>query len=126
MPLITSPGRTRQVDVPDALRPELAGDVLRGVDGHLDVDVEEAETDEGMEVVDRVELAGAELQVGHRPGDEQGGERGRGAEELVAARLDRVRTEGNEGAVPAGNLAGSPFLFAVVVSGRGSRCSKLR
>ena len=45
-----------------------------------------------MEVVD-AERAGGELQVGHRPGDEQGSERCRGAEELVAARLDGVRTQ---------------------------------
>ena len=44
-------GADRQVDLPDTLCPDLAGDVLCGVDGHLDVDVEEAETDEGMEVV---------------------------------------------------------------------------
>ena len=53
-------GADRQVDQPDTLCPDLAGDVLRGVDGHLDVDVEEAETDEGMEVVDGVERAGDE------------------------------------------------------------------
>ena len=38
-------GADRQVDLPDTLCPDLAGDVLRGVDGHLDVDVEEAETE---------------------------------------------------------------------------------
>ncbi len=85
-------GADWQVDLPDALCPDLAGDVLRGVDGHLDVDVEEAQTDEGMEVVG-ADWAGGELQVGHRPGDEQGSERCRGAEELVAARLDGVRTQ---------------------------------
>ncbi len=89
-------GADRQVDLPDTLCPDLAGDVLRGVDGHLDVDVEEAETDEGMEVVD-ADRAGGELQVGHRPGDEQGGERCRGAEELVAARLDGIRAQSGGG-----------------------------
>ena len=57
-------GADRQVDLPDTLCPEMAGDVLRGVDGHLDVDVEEAETDEGLEVVDGVERAGDESAAG--------------------------------------------------------------
>ena len=83
----------RQVDLPDTLCLELAGDVLRGVDGHLDVDIDEAETDEGMEVVDWVERTGHEPQVGHRPGDEKGGERRRRADELVAARLDGARAQ---------------------------------
>ena len=78
MALITSPGRTgRLVMSPTPCAQSLAGDVLLRVDGHLDVDVEEAEADEGMEAVDHVELALPELQVGHRRGDEQRGERGR-------------------------------------------------
>ncbi len=89
-------GADRQVDQPDACCPDPAGNVLRGVDGHLDVDIEEAETDEGMEVVD-ADRARGEMQVGHRPGDEQGRERRRGAEELVAARHDRVRTQSGGG-----------------------------
>jgi hypothetical protein len=77
-------GAGRKVDVPDTLCPDPAGDILRGVDGHLDVDVEEAEPDEGTELVGAVERVGAVPQVGHRPGDEQDGE-WHVAEEAVAA-----------------------------------------
>src|SRR4051794_6150208 len=54
-------GADGQVDrLDDALCREVAGDVLRGVDGHLDVDVEEAEAGEGAELVGVVDRAGAE------------------------------------------------------------------
>jgi hypothetical protein len=56
------------------------------------VDIEEAKTDEGVEVVN-AERAGAVLQVGHRPCDEKNGEGRIGIEELVPTRLERVRAQ---------------------------------
>ncbi len=58
----------RQVDLPDTLCPYLAGDVLRGVDGHLGVDVEESEVDEGMEVGPRASAVTAFLAAAAVPG----------------------------------------------------------
>ncbi|MDB5244087.1 MAG: hypothetical protein JWP57_4716 [Spirosoma sp.] len=73
-------GSDRQVDIPNALCPELAGDVLRGVNRHLNVDVKKAQTDESMEEVNVRRQGGSEMKVRYCPGDEQGGERGRGVE----------------------------------------------
>jgi hypothetical protein len=68
----------------DTLCPDLAGHILCRVDGHLDVEVKEAKTGEGVEVVE-AKLAVGELQVGHRPCYEQGREwRRRGGEVSVA------------------------------------------
>ncbi len=62
-------GTDWQIDIPDALCPDLAGDILLRVDGHLDVNVEEAKTNEGSEEVSGGESAGNVLQVWYRPGD---------------------------------------------------------